>query len=248
MLALGSPEVELLGVSTVCGNQTLEKTTANAIRVLDHLGRDDVTVAAGATRPLVRDAQVARNVHGETGLDGPDLPPPAREPVSEHAIDWIAATLSAQPDPVTLVPTGPLTNIALFLARYPELQSKVQRIVLMGGAIGLGNVTPAAEFNVWADPEAAQRVFSSGLDVTMVGLDVTHAALMTPAHVERLAATGRAGTLVASFYGHYLDFHRREYGWEGAPVHDAVAVGHVIDGSLLRTANCGVVVDTGTEP
>jgi len=247
LLALGSPEVELLGVSTVCGNQTLEKTTANAIRVLDHLGRDDVTVAAGATRPLVRDAQVARNVHGETGLDGPDLPPPAREPVSEHAIDWIAATLSAQPDPVTLVPTGPLTNIALFLARYPELQSKVQRIVLMGGAIAEGNVTPAAEFNIWADPEAARRVFSSGLDVTMVGLDVTHRALMRDAHAERLAAAGKAGGLVADLYRFYSQHHRRKYTWDGAPVHDAVAVAHVIDDGLLETVHCGVKVDTGPE-
>ena len=248
MLALASPEVELLGVTTVSGNQTLEKTTANAIRVLDHLGRQDVPVAAGAPRPLVRERWVAAYVHGESGLEGADLPPPARMPEPDHAIDWIAKTLTAAAEPVTLVPTGPLTNVALFLARYPELGSKVERIVLMGGSIGLGNVTPAAEFNVWADPEAAQRVFSSGLDVTMVGLDVTHAALMTPAHVGRLAAAGSAGALVASFYGHYLDFHRRQYGWEGAPVHDAVAVGHVIDGSLLRTVDCGVLVDTGTEP
>ena len=248
MLALASPEVELLGVTTVSGNQTVEKTTANAIRVLDHLGRADVPVAAGAPRPLVRERFVAAYVHGESGLDGADLPPAERQPEPEHAIEWMAKTLAAAAEPVTLVPAGPLTNIALFLARYPELCAKVERVVLMGGSIGLGNVTPAAEFNVWADPEAAQRVFSSGLDVTMVGLDVTHAALMTPAHVERLAAAGRAGALVARFYTHYLDFHRREYGWEGTPVHDAVAVGHVVDGSLLRTVHRGVMVDTGTEP
>src|SRR5437879_656130 len=200
LLALASPEVELLGVTTVSGNQTLEKTTANAILVLDHVGRDDVPVAAGAARPLVRERHVASEVHGATGLDGPNLSPPGREPEPDHAVDWIARTLVAAPAPVTLVPTGPLTNVALFLARYPELEPKVERIVLMGGSIGLGNVTPAAEFNIWADPEAAQRVFSSGLDVTMVGLDVTHAALMTPAHVERLAAAGRAGALVARFY------------------------------------------------
>jgi inosine-uridine nucleoside N-ribohydrolase len=247
MLALGSPEVELLGVTTVSGNQTVAKTTANAIRVLDHLGREDISVAAGAQRPLVRERHVAADVHGETGLDGPDLPPPTREPVPEHAIEWIANTLSAQPRPVTLVPTGPLTNVALFLARYPELEPKLARIVLMGGAIAEGNVTPAAEFNIWADPEAAQRVFSGGLDVTMVGLDVTHKALMRRPHVDRLADSGIAGRLVADLYGFYAEHHRRRYMWDGAPVHDAVAVAHVIDETLLETKECGVKVDTGPE-
>ena len=147
-----------------------------------------------------------------------------------------------------MVPTGPLTNIALFLARYPELESRIERIVLMGGAIGEGNTTPAAEFNIWVDPEAAHRVFQSGIDLTMVGLDVTHQALMTPAHVERLAAAGRAGKLVAALYAFYARFHERHYGWDGAPVHDAVAVAHVIDPTLLTTLHCGVLVDTGPEP
>ena len=247
LLALGSPELNLLGVTTVCGNQTLEKTTANAIRVLDYVGRDDVSVAAGADRPLVRDRHVAAEVHGETGLDGPDLPPASRPPEPAHAIDWIAMTLIGHPDPVTLVPTGPLTNIALFLARYPELAGRVERIVLMGGAIGEGNVTPAAEFNIWADPEAAHRVFTSGIDLTMVGLDVTHQALLGPADVARLRSSGRAGTLVADLFEFYVQFHRRRYGWEGAPVHDAVAMAHVIDGGLLTTEHVGVVVDTGPE-
>ena len=247
MLALASPEVQLLGVSTVSGNQTLQNTTANAIRVLEHLGRDEVPVAAGADRPLVRERRVAANVHGETGLDGPDLPPPAREPLAEHAVDWVAATLATQPGPVTLVPTGPLTNIALLLARHPGLGPKIARIVLMGGAIGLGNTTPAAEFNMWGDPEAARRVFSSGLDVTMVGLEVTHKALLRQGHVQRLAAGGRAGRLVADLYAFYVEHHRRRYSWDGAPVHDAVAMAHVIDGTLLETKHCGVRVDTGSE-
>jgi inosine-uridine nucleoside N-ribohydrolase len=247
LLALASPELQLLGVTTVSGNQTLEKTTANAIRVLDRVGRDAIPVAAGASRPLVRDRYVAGHVHGETGLDGPDLPPPRRDPESAHAIDWIAKTLSASPRPVTLVTTGPLTNLALFLARYPELEARLERVVLMGGAIGQGNVTPAAEFNIWADPEAAHRAFSSGLDLTMVGLDVTHQALMTPAHAERLARAGAAGKLVADLYGFYALFHRRTYGWQGAPVHDAVAMAHVIDATLLTTKHCGVIVDTGSE-
>jgi inosine-uridine nucleoside N-ribohydrolase len=247
MLALGSPELKLLGVTTVAGNQTLENTTANAIRVLDHLGRETIPVAAGAQRPLVRERRVAAHVHGESGLDGPDLPPPAREPEPEHAIDWIAKTLEAEPRPVTLVPTGPLTNIALLLARYPELGQKLERIVLMGGAIAEGNVTPAAEFNIWADPEAAQRVLSSGLDLTMVGLDVTQKALMRQSHVDRLLTAGRAGTLAADLYGFYVRHHRSRYGWNGAPVHDALAVAHVIDRSLLETTDCGVIVDTGPE-
>jgi inosine-uridine nucleoside N-ribohydrolase len=247
LLALGSPEIALLGVTTVAGNQTLEKTTANAIRVLDHVGRTDVPVAAGAPRPLVREPRTAGEVHGETGLDGPNLPGPSRLPEPMHAIDWIAQAVGESPEPVTLVPTGPLTNIALFLARYPGLESQLERIVLMGGAIGEGNTTPAAEFNIWVDPEAAQRVFQSGVDITMVGLDVTHQALMTPSHAERLAAAGKAGKLVADLYEFYSKFHHLHYGWEGAPVHDAVAMGHVIDGTLLTTRHCGVIVDTGPE-
>lgn len=248
LLALGSPELRLLGVTTVSGNQTLEKTTANAIRVLDHLDRGEVPVAAGAPRPLVRDRHVAADVHGETGLDGPDLPPPSREPEQAHAIDWMAGALSGADERVTLVPTGPLTNLALFLARYPELASRIERIVLMGGAIGEGNVTPAAEFNIWADPEAALRVFTSGLDVTMVGLDVTHQALLTPARVDVLAAGGKAGKLVAELFEFYARFHRNRYGWSGAPVHDAVAMAHVIDETLLGTVHCGVLIDDGPEP
>jgi inosine-uridine nucleoside N-ribohydrolase len=246
LLALGSPELRLVGVTTVSGNQTLEKTTANAIRVLDHLGCDEVPVAAGAPRPLVRERHVAADVHGETGLDGPDLPPPARAPESAHAIDWMAGAVAGER--VTLVATGPLTNVALFLARYPELEAGIEQVVLMGGAIGEGNVTPAAEFNIWADPEAALRVFTSGLDVTMVGLDVTHQALLTPARVERLAAAGRAGKLVSDMFEFYARFHRDRYGWTGAPVHDAVAMAHVIDETILGTERCGVVVDTGPEP
>ncbi|HTT31352.1 MAG TPA: nucleoside hydrolase, partial [Solirubrobacteraceae bacterium] len=216
--------------------------------VLDHVGRTEVPVAAGADRPLVRDRHVAAEVHGETGLDGPDLPPPSRSPEAAHAIDWIAMTLLAAPGPVTLVPTGPLTNIALFLARYPELATRVERIVLMGGAFGEGNVTPAAEFNVWADPEAAHRVFTSGIDLTMVGLDVTHKALLRPRDVDRMRASGRAGKLVADLFEFYVGFHRSRYGWDGAPVHDAVAVAHVIDPGLLTTDHLGVVVDIGPEP
>jgi len=247
LLALTGDEVELLGVTTVAGNQTLEKTTANAIRVLDCAGRADVPVAAGANRPLVRELHVAVDIHGETGLEGSQLPPPSRPPEATHAVDWIAATLEAAPSPVTLVPTGPLTNIALLLARYPEIESRIERIVLMGGSIGEGNVTPAAEFNIWADPEAAHRVFATDIDLTMVGLDVTHKALLTPDHLEVLEVAGEPGKLVADLYRFFLSIHGDRYGWVGAPVHDAVAVAHVIDGSLLQTTRCGVRIDTGGE-
>ena len=228
LLALASPEVELRGVTTVAGNQTLEKTTANAIRVLELAGRGDVPVAVGSPRPLVREPFVAAHVHGETGLDGPKLAAPQAEPVAQHAVDFLAEHMEG----ATLVATGPLTNVALLLARYPDVQP--ERIVLMGGAIAEGNVTPAAEFNVWADPEAAKRVFASGLDVTMVGLDVTHRALLTRAHAERLRGSGRIGTFVAELLDFYGVFHREVYAFDGSPVHDAVAVAQVIRPELLR--------------
>ena len=243
LLALASPELELLGVTTVAGNQTLDKTTANAIRVLEFVGRGDVPVAAGADRPLVRPQYVASYVHGETGLDGPDLPAAQAEPLDRHAVDFLADQVRAHDGGVTLVPTGPLTNVALLLALHPD--ARPERIVLMGGAIAEGNVTPAAEFNIWADPEAAARVFAGGIDVTMVGLDVTHKALFTSAHVGRLA--GRVGRMVAElleFYGH---FHKEVYGFDGSPIHDAVAVAHVIRDDLVKTEHLNTEIDIESE-
>jgi purine nucleosidase/pyrimidine-specific ribonucleoside hydrolase len=238
LLALGSDELDLRGVTTVAGNQTLEKTTANAIRVLELAGRAEIPVAAGAGRPLVREPRVAADVHGETGLDGPDLPPPQADPSPQHAVDFLAERIEG----ATLVATGPLTNVALLLARYPE--AKPERIVLMGGAIAEGNVTPAAEFNIWADPEAAQRVFTSGLDITMVGLDVTHKALVNP---DQLRGSGRIGEVVAELLEFYGGFHRSVYGWDGSPIHDAVAVAHVIDPELLEVERLNVRIDTESE-
>jgi inosine-uridine nucleoside N-ribohydrolase len=243
LLALASPELELLGVTTVSGNQTLDKTTANAIRVLDLVGRDDVEVAAGADRPLLRERYVAAYVHGETGLDGPSLPPPSRPAHRLHAVDFIAERARAASGPVTLIPVGPLTNVALFLARYPEEVQRIDRIVLMGGAVAEGNVTPAAEFNVWADPEAAGRVFASGIDVTMIGLDVTHEALMTRAMAEHVRAIGRVGRFVAELYDFFSLYHRRTYGSEDSPIHDAVAVAHVVRDGIVETAYRHVAVD-----
>ncbi len=241
LLALASPELDLLGVTTVHGNQTLEKTTANALRVLDLAGRDDVPVAAGADRPLARELTVASHVHGDSGLDGPSLPPAARQPLAEHAVDFLARTIAASPEPVTLVPTGPLTNIALLLERTGG--ANVGRIVLMGGAIAEGNMTPAAEFNVWADPEAAQAVLHSGVDTTMIGLDVTHQAVTTPALQQRLREAGTIGRFVADLIDFFSIYHATTYGWDGAPIHDAVALAHVIDPGLVTTIERNVEVE-----
>jgi pyrimidine-specific ribonucleoside hydrolase len=241
LLALASPEVELLGVTTVAGNQTLEKTSANAIRILEFVDRTDVPVAAGANRPLVREPYVAKYVHGETGLDGPDLPAARGKPVGEHAVDFLARHASG----ATLVAVGPLTNVALLLARHPD--ARPERIVLMGGSIGLGNVTPAAEFNIWADPEAAARVFDSGIEITMIGLDVTHQALMTKADADRLRDTGRVGTLVAELWEFYNRFHSQTYGFDGSPIHDAVALAHVFRPELVETAHRHVAIDCASE-
>lgn len=246
LLALASPELDLLGLTTVSGNQTLEKTTANALKMLEFAGRTEVPVSVGANRPLVRAQWAAAYVHGDSGLDGPALPEPTTAVSGRHAVDFIAEQVEAHDD-VVLVPVGPLTNIALFLARYPELESRVARIVLMGGAIAEGNVTPAAEFNIWADPEAAQRVFSSSIDTTMIGLDVTHRALMLDADAERLRGQGRTGRLVAELYDFFHLYHRRQYDLPGSPIHDAVAVAHLIRDDLVRTEHRNVVVDTGGE-
>jgi inosine-uridine nucleoside N-ribohydrolase len=243
LLALASPELELLGVTTVAGNQTLAKTTANALRVLEFVGRGDVPVAAGADRPLARDLFIAAYVHGESGLEGPALPEPQGTAVGQHAVDFLAERTLGAARPVTLVPVGPLTNVGLLLARHPEAAERIERIVLMGGAIREGNVTPAAEFNIYVDPEAAWRVFHSGLPVTMIGLDVTHQALMSDAHAERLRESGRAGRLVAELYDFFSRYHRETYGFEGAPIHDAVAVAHVLRPGLVETLPRHVDVD-----
>ena len=243
LLALASPELELLGVTTVAGNQTLDKTTANALKVLELAGRGDVPVAAGAPGPLARDLFIASYVHGDSGLDGPELPEAQGAPVREHAAEFLAERILGSDRPVTLVPVGPLTNIALLLARYPEAADNVERIVLMGGAIAEGNVTPAAEFNIYVDPEAARRVFRSGLPVTMIGLDVTHQALMGDAHAERLRDAGPVGRVVAELYDFFVEYHRRTYGKEGAPIHDAVAVAQVLRPGIVETLHRHVDVD-----
>ncbi len=242
LLALASPEVELVGVTTVSGNQTLDKTTANALRVLEFVGHGDIPVAAGADRPLVREQFAAAHVHGESGLDGPDLPQPHGAAIEQDAVTFLAEQIRARDGAVTLVPTGPLTNIALLLELEPD--ARPERIVLMGGAVGEGNITTGAEFNIWCDPEAAQRVFESGLDVTMIGLDVTHQALITPTQADELRAAGRVGKLVAELLDFYGRFHSLRYpDLAGSPMHDPVAVSHVVWPELVETRPAFVSVN-----
>ncbi len=245
LLALASPELDLLGVTTVHGNQTVEKTTANAIRVLDLVGRADVPVAAGADRPLVRELVVASHVHGESGLDGPALPAPSRAAIGESALAFLEHTIASSPAPVTLVATGPLTNVAQLLEQTGGVN--LERIVVMGGSIAEGNMTPAAEFNIWADPEAAAVVFASPLDTTMIGLDVTHRAVTTPALQARLRDTGEVGAFVADLIDFFAVYHRETYGWEGAPIHDAVAVAHVVRPGLVTTVRRNVEIELVSE-
>jgi inosine-uridine nucleoside N-ribohydrolase len=245
LLALASPEIELLGVTTVHGNQTLEKTTANALRVLELVDRGDVPVAAGADRPLARELTVASHVHGESGLDGPALPRPSHLPIGQPAVDFAVEQLVSCPHPVTVVATGPLTNVARILEATGG--ENIERVVLMGGSIAEGNMTPAAEFNIWADPEAADRVFHFGADVTMIGLDVTHRALLTSTMTEELRDRGRVAAFVADLVEFFKRYHEETYGWDGAPIHDAVAMAHVIRPELVETRRRNVEVELESE-
>ena len=230
------------------GNAPLVATTRNALRVLTLLGRTDVPVAAGADRPLLREPHAATNVHGASGLDGADLPEPAVAARPEGALELMAASIRESAGPVTLVPTGPLTNIAMFLRGYPTLVDRIERICLMGGSIGVGNTTASAEFNIWHDPEAAAIVFGSGLSIAMHGLDVTHQALFRTADVERLAAIGSPTAHVfAGLLGFFARFHAERYGWDGSPIHDAVAVAHVAVPGLVETRRYRVDVETRSE-
>jgi inosine-uridine nucleoside N-ribohydrolase len=194
MLACGHPDLDLLAVTTVAGNVPIEKTTRNTLRVLSLVGCTDVPVGVGASEPLKRPLHTAEDIHGKSGLDGSEeIPEATFGPDERGAVALIADTLLASPEPVTLVPVGPLTNIATFLREHPDLKDRIARISLMGGSMGHGNTTPAAEFNIYVDPEAAHEVFESGLPITMSGLDVTHQAGAGHEERERLRATGRVG-------------------------------------------------------
>jgi inosine-uridine nucleoside N-ribohydrolase len=236
MLACGHPDLDLLAVTTVAGNVSLEKTTHNALRVLSLVGCTDVPVGAGASEPLERPLHTAEDIHGKSGLDGPEEMPEAGFEADERgAVALISDTLRASSGPVTLVPVGPLTNIAAFLREHPDLKERVGRISLMGGSMGLGNTTPAAEFNIYVDPEAAREVFESGLPITMSGLDVTHQAGAGPEERERLRAAGRVGGVVAGFLDFFAGAYESVFGFDAPPLHDPVAVAAVLEPDLLKT-------------
>ncbi|WP_421317230.1 pyrimidine-specific ribonucleoside hydrolase RihA [Aeromonas veronii] len=249
ILALASPELKVLAVTTSAGNQTPDKTLNNALRILTLLGRDDIPVAAGAPKPLARELIIADNVHGESGLDGPKLPDPAFAPQGMTGIELMARSLRESPEPVTLVPTGPLTNIALLLAAHPELKSKIARIVLMGGAAGAGNWTPAAEFNIYVDPEAADMVFKSGIPITMCGLDVTHEAQVMDEDIERVRAiTNPVAQCVAGLLDFFMIYHRDpKWGFAGAPLHDPCTIAWLLNPALFHGVECRVDIETRGE-
>lgn len=236
LLAWGNPEIELVGVTTVMGNQTIEKVTRNALSVARVAGITGVPFARGAHRPLVRQIELAESIHGESGLDGPVLPEPNIQLDPRHAVDFIIDTIMAsEPGEITLVPTGALTNIALAVRKEPRIVPRVKQVVLMGGGVNVGNWSATSEFNIVIDPEAAHIVFNEAWPLTMVGLDLTHEALATPAVAASIAAVG---TAPARFVGELLEFFGHAYrdvqGFEHPPVHDPCAVAFVIDPSVME--------------
>jgi inosine-uridine nucleoside N-ribohydrolase len=243
MMACGSPGLDLLAVTTVAGNATLPKTTRNALRVLSLIGRTDVPVAAGASGPLERELRTAEDIHGESGMDGPEIPEATFEPDERGAVELLADTLRDASEPVALIPVGPLTNIAALLRRHPDLKGKISRVSLMGGSMGLGNTTPAAEFNIYVDPEAAREVFESGLQITMSGLDVTHQAGAGRAERDRLRDIGDVGEVVAGFLDFFAGTYERAFGFDAPPLHDPVAVAAVLKPGLLETRAMRVDVE-----
>jgi purine nucleosidase len=250
LLALGSPdELDVRAITVVAGNVPLALTEKNARKVCELAGRPDLPVHTGCARPLVRDLVTAEYVHGKTGLDGPDLPEPRMPLARAHAVDAIVETLRARaPGTVTLCPTGPLTNIAMALRKAPDVVPRIKEIVLMGGAIGLGNVTPAAEFNIYVDPHAAKVVFEAGVPLVMLGLDVTHQALVTP---DRLQAIRELGTPLGPTVGELLEFyngyHQTRRGRVGAPLHDPCVIAYLLDPALFGGRACHVAIETQGE-
>ena len=247
MLACGARDLDLLAVTTVAGNVPLEKTTRNALRVLSLISHTGVPVAAGASSPLHRPLRTAEDIHGESGLEGPEIPDASFAADERGATALIADALRGSPEPVTLVPVGPLTNVATFLREHPELKERIARISLMGGSIGLGNTTPAAEFNVYVDPEAAREVFESGLPITMSGLDVTHEAGAGRAEREKLRSLGRIGGVVAELLEYFASTYESVFGFDAPPLHDAVAVAAVLEPGLLKTRAMRVEVECESE-
>ncbi|MGS3449121.1 pyrimidine-specific ribonucleoside hydrolase RihA [Klebsiella electrica] len=246
VLALASPELDVKAITASAGNQTPDKTLRNVLRMLTLLGRQDIPVAGGARKPLMRELIIADNVHGESGLDGPALPEPDFAPQTCTAVELMASTLRASPQPITLVATGPQTNVALLLNSHPELHDKIARIVLMGGAMALGNWQPAAEFNIYVDPEAAEIVFQSGLPIVMAGLDVTHKAQIHDQDIARFRQLGNpVATVVAGLLDFFMAYHRDEkWGFVGAPLHDPCTIAWLLKPELFTGVERWVGVET----
>jgi purine nucleosidase/ribosylpyrimidine nucleosidase len=252
MFAALHPDLDLLAVTTVNGNLPVENTTDNTLRVLDWIGRPDIAVHPGLSRAIARPGWLdAIHAMRDSPGDGHGrvLPIPATELAAHHvgAVEYLVETFQSTTEQLTLVAVGPLSNVATALAVAPRIIDAIDELVVMGGSHGIGNVTASAEFNIWADPEAAATVFRSGADVTMIGLDVTHKALMTPAHGQRLREAGRTGTFVAELLEFYSRFHREVYSFPGSPIHDAVAVAHVLDPKLVETKHRNVEIELESE-
>ncbi|MEX0562068.1 pyrimidine-specific ribonucleoside hydrolase RihA [Raoultella terrigena] len=246
VLALASPELDVKAITSSAGNQTPEKTLRNVLRMLTLLQRQDIPVAGGARKPLMRELIIADNVHGESGLDGPALPEPDFAPQNCTAVELMAKTLRESPQPVTIVATGPQTNVALLLNGHPELHDKIARIVMMGGAMVLGNWQPAAEFNIYVDPEAAEIVFQSGIPVVMAGLDVTHRAQIHDMDIERFRQVGNpVATIVAELLDFFMEYHKdAKWGFTGAPLHDPCTIAWLLKPELFTCAERWVGVET----
>ena len=249
LLALARPEINLLGITTVAGNVPLALTQENARKICDLAGRTDMQVFAGLDRPLVRPLVTAEHVHGRTGLDGPVLPDPETPLQEQHAVDYIIDTLRREPaGSVTLAPIGPLSNIAMAMQRAPDTIPRIRQIILMGGAyFEVGNITPAAEFNIYVDPHAAQIVFASGVPITMMPLDVTHKALTRTDRVAALSAIGnRTGVAVAEMLEFFERFDEAKYGSDGGPLHDPCTVAWMIAPDIFNGRPCNVEIETAS--
>ncbi|GMA20633.1 nucleoside hydrolase [Arsenicicoccus piscis] len=249
ILAHGNPEIELVAITTVAGNQTLEKVTTNALSVATVIGLTGIPIAKGCDRPLVRQQEVAESVHGESGMEGPRQRPATTELDPRHAVDVIIETVMAhEPGEITIVPTGALTNIALAARKEPAIVDRVREVVLMGGGFHEGNWSPVAEFNIKIDPEAAHIVFSEPWPVTMVGLDLTHQALATPEVVEQVKAVGTTpGEFVLDLFEFFTEAYRDNQGFDYPPVHDPCAVAYVADPTVMTVRKAPVDIElTGT--
>ena len=250
LLALASPELEVLGITTVAGNVPLALTTRNARIMLELVGRQDVPVYAGAIRPMVRPLVTAESVHGKTGLDGPDLPEPTMALALGDAVDFIIRTLRERPPAtVTLCPLGPLTNIALALIRAPDIAERIAEIVLMGGGcFEGGNITPAAEFNIFVDPHAAEVVFKSGAPIVMMPLDVTHQVLTTPPRIAAIRDLGnRSGLVVAQMLEFFERFDVAKYQSDGGPLHDPCVIAYLLRPNLFGGRHINIEIETRSE-